>query len=71
MSSSRNRGLAGRIDRITEVPMLVLAFLYVPAFIIGYLPGVSPSIRSSAGLVQLVGSTPAFRSVGDGPCTST
>ncbi len=22
-------------------------------------------------LVQLVGSTPAFRSVGDGPCTST
>ncbi len=26
-----------RVDRLTELPMLVLAFAYVPVFVVGYL----------------------------------
>lgn len=46
--------MAHRVDRLTEVPMLVLALLYIPAFIVGYLPNVSPSTRASAGFAENV-----------------
>jgi hypothetical protein len=41
-----------RIERFTEVPMLVLAIAYVPAFIVEYLPDVPPEIRQDADIVQ-------------------
>lgn len=48
----RDRGLAERIDRVTEAPMLVLAILYICAFIVGYLPNVSSSVRDSATFAE-------------------
>ena len=44
--------LAERIDRVTEVPMLVLAILYIPVFLVGYLREVSPEIRESAMVAE-------------------
>lgn len=52
--SIRSKGLAERIDRITEAPMLLLAVLYIPAFIIGYLPNVSPTVRGNAAFAENV-----------------
>ena len=46
--------VARRIDRLTEMPMLVLALLYIPAFVIGYLPNASPSTRASAAFAENV-----------------
>ena len=34
--------------------MLCLAILYIPVFIAGYLPGVSPAVRSSAALAEYI-----------------
>ena len=41
-----------RIERFTEVPMLILATAYVPVFIVEYLPDVPPEIRRDADIVQ-------------------
>ena len=54
MSLRRRPDLAQRIDRITELPMLCLAILYIPVFIAGYLPGVSAGVRSSAALAEYI-----------------
>ncbi|HSL00189.1 MAG TPA: potassium channel family protein [Rubrobacteraceae bacterium] len=40
-----------RVERATEVPMLVLALAYVPVFIIGYLRDVPPDIQEAARIV--------------------
>lgn len=40
------------IECFTEVPMLVLAVVYIPVFIIDYLPDVSASTRREADVVQ-------------------
>jgi voltage-gated potassium channel len=44
--------LVGRIERVTEVPMLVLAVAYVIAFVVGALPDVSAQARGIARLVE-------------------
>lgn len=43
-----------RIERFTEVPMLVLAIVYIPVFIVDYMPDVSASVRREADIVQWV-----------------
>jgi voltage-gated potassium channel len=40
--------LVERIEQATELPMLILAVAYIPAFIISYLPDVSPEVRQDA-----------------------
>jgi voltage-gated potassium channel len=52
--ADRDTNLAGRIERIMEIPMLILAIVYVPAFVVGYLPNVSPQVRRGANLVELL-----------------
>lgn len=42
-----------RVDRVTELPMLVLAFAYVPVFIVGYLRDVPDDVSGAARLVGL------------------
>ena len=37
--------LVERIEKVTELPMLILAVAYIPAFIISYLPDVSSEVR--------------------------
>ncbi len=54
MSFRRRPDLAQRIDRVTELPMLCLAILYIPVFIIEYIPGISASVRSSAALAEYI-----------------
>ncbi len=54
MSFRRRPDLAQRINRVTELPMLCLAILYIPVFIVGYLPGVSSTVRSSAALAEYI-----------------
>ena len=54
MTFRRRPDLAQRIDRVTELPMLCLAILYIPVFAIAYLPHVSSSVRSSAALTEYV-----------------
>ncbi len=52
MSSDQSRPagkLVERIERATELPMLILAVAYIPAFIIGYLPDAPPEVRQDAG----------------------
>ncbi len=34
--------------------MLCLAILYIPVFIVGYMPGVSPTVRSNAALAEYI-----------------
>ena len=46
--------LVARIERVTEIPMLMLALAFLAAFIVGYLPDVSPEIREDARLVEEV-----------------
>lgn len=41
-----------RIERFTEVPMLVLAIVYIPVFIVEYLPDVPPEIRRGSDFLQ-------------------
>lgn len=48
----RERTLVERVERATEVPMLVLAALFVAAFIAGYWPGVSPRVERIAALAE-------------------
>jgi voltage-gated potassium channel len=43
--------LVERIERATELPMLILAVAYIPAFIISYLPDVSSEVRQDARLM--------------------
>ncbi len=40
-----------RVERATELPMLVLALAYVPVFVIGYLRDLPPDIRDAARVV--------------------
>jgi voltage-gated potassium channel len=40
--------LVERIEQATELPMLILAVAYIPAFIISYLPDVSSEVRQDA-----------------------
>lgn len=40
-----------RVERATELPMLVLALAYVPVFIIGYLRDVPPDVAEAARIV--------------------
>lgn len=54
MNNRRRAGLTERIERLTEVPMLVLALFYVVAFVIGYLPRVPPDWRTGAELAENV-----------------
>jgi len=54
MDIHRHLNLAQRIDRVTELPMLCLAILYIPVFIAGYIPGVSPSVRNGATLAEYI-----------------
>lgn len=40
-----------RVERATELPMLVLALAYVPVFVIGYLRDVPPDVAQAARIV--------------------
>ena len=42
-----------RVDRITELPMLVLAFAYVPVFVVGSLRDVPDAVSDAARAVSL------------------
>jgi voltage-gated potassium channel len=42
-----------RVDRLTELPMLVLAFAYVPVFVVGYLRDVPDDVSDAARVVSL------------------
>ena len=44
--------LVARMERVTEVPMLMLALAFLAAFVVGYLPDVSPQLREDAWFVQ-------------------
>src|SRR5918998_657852 len=46
------RDLAERIERVTEIPMLLLALAYVAAFLVGYLPDASDRARSIAAFAE-------------------
>ncbi len=46
--SGEHNSLTERIEHATSVPMLILALAYIPVFVVRYLPGISPGIRSSA-----------------------
>ena len=54
MDIHRHPNLAQRIDRVTELPMLCLAIQYIPVFIAGYIPKVSPSVRNGATLAEYI-----------------
>jgi voltage-gated potassium channel len=43
-----------RVDRVTELPMLVLAFAYVPVFVVGYLRDVPDDVSDAAQVVSLL-----------------
>ncbi len=42
-----------RVDRVTELPMLILAFAYVPVFVVGYLRDVPDDVRNAARVASL------------------
>ncbi len=42
-----------RVERVTELPMLVLAFAYVPVFVVGYLRDVPDDVSDAARVVSL------------------
>jgi voltage-gated potassium channel len=42
-----------RVDRVTELPMLILAFAYVPVFVVGYLRDVPDDVSGAARVVSL------------------
>ena len=46
--------LAQRIDRVTELPMLILALAYVVTFLFEYIPDISPDVRSGAELSEYI-----------------
>jgi voltage-gated potassium channel len=41
----------GRVERATELPMLILALAYVPVFVVGYLRDVPPDVSGAARIV--------------------
>lgn len=41
-----------RIERITEIPILILAFVYVVAFVVSYIRAVPLEIRQDARFVE-------------------
>lgn len=41
-----------RVEHATEVPMLILAFAYLPAFVVSYLPGASADVRLAGAVVE-------------------
>ncbi len=51
-TEDRGEGLAERVDRLTELPMLLLALSYLPVFIIGYLPQLPASVREAAEFAE-------------------
>src|SRR3712207_302746 len=48
------RDLAERIERVTEIPMLLLALAYVAAFLVGYLPDASERTHTIAAFAENV-----------------
>jgi hypothetical protein len=42
-----------RVYRVTELPMLVLAFVYVPVFVVGYRRDVPDDVSDAARVVSL------------------
>jgi hypothetical protein len=51
----RTSDFAQRIEPVTEVSMLILAFIYVTVFLLEYLLGIPPSIRWEADLKEEYG----------------
>lgn len=43
-----------RVERVTELPMLLLALAYLPVFIVGYLHDVSPDTRRAGAIIEYV-----------------
>ena len=41
-----------KVERATELPMLVLALTYVPVFVVGYLRDVPPELTKSGSLLD-------------------
>lgn len=52
MTDAAGGELTERIERLTALPMLVLAVLYIPLFVAGYLPGVPADVRPSAASAE-------------------
>jgi hypothetical protein len=50
--NERTSGFAQRIEPVTEVSMLILAFIYVTVFLFGYLLGIPPRNRWEADLKE-------------------
>ena len=50
--NERISDLAQRIDPVTEVSMLILAFIYVTVFLMESLPGTPHSVRWDADLKE-------------------
>ncbi len=48
----RRQDLAGRIDRLTELPMILLAVVYIVAFAVGFVPDIPPGGRRAAELAE-------------------
>lgn len=48
----RRGDLAERIERVTEVPMILLALAYVIAFVVGMLPDMSPGTLRAAEFAE-------------------
>ena len=51
VSDERYGKRLGRVERATELPMLVLALAYVPVFVVGYLRDVPPDVSGAARVV--------------------
>jgi voltage-gated potassium channel len=47
-------GVLRRIERATEIPMLILAVVFVVVFVVGYLPDVSPTVARIASFIELL-----------------
>ncbi len=50
--NERTSGFAQRIEPVTEMSMLILAFIYVTVLLLEYLLGIPPSIRWGADLKE-------------------
>ena len=50
--NERTSDFAQRIESVTEMHMLIFAFIYVAVFLLEYLLGIPPSIRWEADLKE-------------------
>ncbi len=50
--NERTSGLAQRIEQVTEVSLLILAFIYVTVFLLEYLPGSPYNVPWDADLKE-------------------